>query len=252
MNLPRACRSSKSNSNASFMPASLAAPQPKQRLVSFGSSLRICPIFFVRIFAFRFRSRPLTLPALATGSAKSSHQSHMCSLGAPGTTQPLAHFNAKKIGNHGHAAPNLLFIQVREPEAQRIRERRLHVEIAPRRKQDAALARMNHQFGCVESGRQLQPHAHAAPRTIPADSFGHGFAQSLIERVQAIGIDPAHAYKMLLEQTALEKFSKRGLRKLAGVKIGHLLNDTEALNRRSRRNDPADAKARKSNLGEAV
>jgi hypothetical protein len=55
-----------------------------------------------------------------------------------------------------------------------------------------------------------------------------------------------------MEKAAAEKFGERGLRELVGVEIGHLLDEAEAFDGGGRRDNPADAEAGESHLGEAV
>jgi hypothetical protein len=57
---------------------------------------------------------------------------------------------------------------------------------------------------------------------------------------------------MLMEKAAAKEFGERGLGKLVGVEIGHLLDQAETFDGGGRRNDPTDAEAGESDLGEAV
>src|SRR5208337_2282975 len=57
---------------------------------------------------------------------------------------------------------------------------------------------------------------------------------------------------MLMEKAAAKKFGERSLRELVGVEIGHLLDEAETCDGGGRRDNPTDAEARESHLGEAV
>jgi len=172
--------------------------------------------------------------------------------GSARATLTFAQFDAQEFGQDGDAARNLFFVEAGEAQAQRVGQWRLYVEIATGSEEDAALAGVDHEFAGIESGRQFEPEAHAAFGTSPAGAFGHEFAQRLIESLETIGIDLAHAGEMFVEEAATQEFREGGLRELIGVEIGHLLDEPKALDSRGRGNDPADAKAGECNLGEAV
>jgi len=55
-----------------------------------------------------------------------------------------------------------------------------------------------------------------------------------------------------MEKAAAKKFGERSLRELVGVEIGHLLDEAETCDGGGRRDNPTDAEARESHLGEAV
>jgi len=57
---------------------------------------------------------------------------------------------------------------------------------------------------------------------------------------------------MLMEKAAAKEFGERGLGKLVGVEIGHLLDQAETFDGGGRRDNPTDAEAGESDLGEAV
>jgi len=57
---------------------------------------------------------------------------------------------------------------------------------------------------------------------------------------------------MLMEKAAAKELGESGLGELIGVEIGRLLDQAETFDGSGRRNNPADAEAGKSDLGEAV
>ncbi len=111
---------------------------------------------------------------------------------------------------------------------------------------------MDHEFAGVKAGRKFEPEAHATFGTSPARTFGHVFAEGLIESLQTQRVGFAHAREMFLEQAALEKFGESGLRELVGVQVGHLLDETEAFDSGGRSHNPADAQAGERNFREAI
>ena len=179
-------------------------------------------------------------------------QGHVGAFGATRAALALAHFDAQKFGENGDAASDLLFVEAGKAEAQGIGKRRLHVEIAARSEKDAAFPGVDHEFAGIEAGGQFEPEAHATFGTRPARAFGHEFTKRFVEGLEAIGVDLAHAREMLMEEAAAKKFGERGLGELVGVEIGHLLDQAETFDGGGRRDDPTDAEAGESDLGEAV
>ena len=88
-------------------------------------------------------------------------------------TFSLAHFGAKNVGKSGHTSSDLFFIEAGESQTERIGLRALHVKIAARSKENAALFRVNEEFACVKTERQFEPCTHATFRQGPARAFGH-------------------------------------------------------------------------------
>src|SRR5882762_6561574 len=109
-----------------------------------------------------------------------SDQRHSAAFRPSHTALPFAHFNLQQFRQRGHAARNLLFIQAGKAQPQRIRQRRLHVEVPSRRKQNAAFFHVDQQFAGIESRRQLQPQTHATFRTCPTCAFRHVFPERFI------------------------------------------------------------------------
>src|SRR6266404_405319 len=234
MNFPVARPVSKSSSNVSFMPESFAPPQPKQWLAGFGSRMSLVHMMF-RFFSslssydssqFRLsnrRSPRLTIEErflAALGMTKiqkprltqkpfhsrtqkhisyqghASDQRHAAALCPANSALTLAHFDAQKIGERGSAARQFFFVQIREAEAQGVRQMRLHVKISAGSEEQPALFGVDQEFTGVKSERKFKPQAHAAFGTPPARFLRHVFAKRLIERGQTRGIKFAHLGKM--------------------------------------------------------
>ncbi len=176
----------------------------------------------------------------------------MGAFGATRAALALAHFDAQEFGEDGDAASDLFFVEAGKAEAQGVGERRLHVEITARSEEDAALPGVDHEFAGIKAGGQFEPEAHATFGTRPARAFGHEFTKGLIESLETVSVDLAHAREMLMEKAAAKEFGERGLGKLVGVEIGHLLDQAEPFDGGGRRDNPADAEAGESDLGEAV
>ncbi len=64
----------------------------------------------------------------------------MRALGATGAALTFAHFDAKKIGESGDAARDLLFVEARKAQAERVGQRSLHIEVAAGGEEHAAFA----------------------------------------------------------------------------------------------------------------
>src|SRR5713226_3757508 len=121
-------------------------------ITGFGASVIVSLKVFDPSPTFSFLPLPHLLPLLPL-----SDQRHPAPLRPPHPALPLAHFILQQFRQCRHAPRNLLFIQAGKAQPQRVWQRRLHVEVPSRRKQDAALFHVNQQFAGVESQRQLQP-----------------------------------------------------------------------------------------------
>src|SRR2546425_475335 len=110
-----------------------------------------------------------------------SHQRHAAALRSAHSALPLAHFNLQQLSQRGDAARDLLFIQAGEAQPQRVRQRRLHVEIPSRRKQHAAFFHVNERGVLFAPGRYFYVQA-PLPNTLRL-----GFA-SLDEKQIARGV----------------------------------------------------------------
>src|SRR5215472_13507506 len=126
-----------------------------------------------------------------------SYQSHPAALRSPHTTLPLAHLHLQHFRQRSHAPRNLLLVEARKSKAQRVRQGTLHVEVAARGEQHAALLYVNQKLARVEPRRQLQPHAHPA--------FRHVLSQSFVKRRQPRGVHLAHFPEVLTEEPASQK-----------------------------------------------
>src|SRR5713226_646425 len=151
-NRPTIRRFTLSCSNVNFIPPALSPPQPKHLFTGFGASVIVSLKVFAPSPTFSFLPLPHLLPLLPLSNPR-----HPAPLRPPHPALPLAHFNLQQFRQCRHAPPNLLFIQAGKAQPQRVWQRRLHVEVASRRKQDATLFHVNQQFAGVESQRQLQP-----------------------------------------------------------------------------------------------
>src|SRR6266478_6226869 len=151
-NRPTIRRFSLSCSNVNFIPPALSPPHPKHLFTGFGASVIVSLKVFAPSPTFSFLPLPHLLPILPL-----SNQRHPAPLRPADSTLPFAHFDLQQLRQCRHAPPNLLFIQAGKAQPQRVWQRRLHVEVPSRRKQDAALFHVNQQFAGVESQRQLQP-----------------------------------------------------------------------------------------------
>src|SRR6266851_5140787 len=151
-NRPTIRRFTLSCSNVNFIPPALSPPHPKHLFTGFGASVIVSLKVFAPSLTFSFLPLPHLLPLLPL-----SNQRHPAPLRPPHPALPLAHLNLQQLRQGRHAPRNLLFIQAGKAQPQRVWQRRLHVEVPSRRKQDAALFHVNQQFAGVESQRQLQP-----------------------------------------------------------------------------------------------
>src|SRR5579859_2817305 len=161
------------------MPTPFAPPQPKQLFSGFGS-------------------RRITL-LMGCGA---SDQRYAATLSPTNSAFTLAHLCAKNISESCDAARNRLFVQAGKSKPQRIRLRALHVKIAARGKEHAALLGMNQELTGIKTKRQLKPNAHAAIGQRPAGAFGHMLAQCFVQRAQAGSVNLPHFGQMLGEEAA--------------------------------------------------
>src|SRR5882762_6701492 len=245
-NRPTILRLTLSCSNVNFIPPALSPPHPKHLFAGFGARLIVAlkcsprrPFLYL-IYLIYFLC---VIP---------SHQRHSAPFRSAHPALPFAHFNLQQFRQRGHAARNLLFIQAGKAQPQRIRQRRLHVEVPSRRKQHASLFHVDQQFAGIESRRQLQPQTHAAFWPCPARAFRHVFAQCFIQRRQARGVNLAHLRDVLDEKSPPQEFRERRLRKLVGVQVGRLLHHAQSFNRRRRSDNPSDTQAGKCHFGKAI
>src|SRR5437879_4738099 len=148
-------------SKDSFMPKSLAPPQPKQRFSGFG--LRV-----------------MVSIKVALASLSSSDQCDTAALRSADTALALAHLDAQQLGDGGDTAADLLLVEAGKAQAQRVGQRGLHIEVAAGSEEHATLLGMNQQFAGVETRRQFEPKAHAAFGTGPAAVFRHVLAERFI------------------------------------------------------------------------
>src|SRR5260370_13102709 len=171
------------------MPESFAPPQPKQWLAGLGSRMSLAHIMFK--FFSRFSSHNslefasnqraphpndrreiprfarndeedeprLTQKPFQAGSTNrsdqshASYQSHPTAFGAADTALAFAHLDAQKISERGGAAHQFFFVQVREAEAQRVWQMRLHVKVSAGGEEQAALFGVDQKFAGVEAKR---------------------------------------------------------------------------------------------------
>src|SRR5229473_3363598 len=140
-NRPTIRRFTLSCSNVNFIPPALSPPHPKHLFTGFGASV----IVSLKVFA----PSPTFLSLLPYFI--SSNQRHSAAFRPADSALPFAHLNLQQFRQRGHAARDLLFIQARKAQPQRIRQRRLHVEVPSRRKQHAAFFHVDQQFAGIES-----------------------------------------------------------------------------------------------------
>src|SRR5713226_6316865 len=245
-NRPTILRLTLSCSNVSFIPPALSPPHPKHLFAGFGAnrivSSKSCSrrpfLYFLYLIYFLY--------------FVSSDQRHAAALRPSHPALPFAHFNLQQLRQGRHALRDLLFIQARKTQPQRIRQRRLHVEITPRRKQHSPFLHVNQQLAGIKSRRQFQPQAHPALRPRPACAFWHVLAQRLIQCRQPRAVNFAHLGDVLGKKSAPQKFRQRSLRELIGVQVGSLFHHSQSLNRRRRSDDPPDPQAGERHFREAV
>src|ERR1700687_1920267 len=242
-NRPTILRLTLSCSNVNFIPPALSPPHPKHLFDGFGANL---------IVALKSSPRRLFLYFLYFLYFVSSHQRHSAPLRPAHPALTFPHFNLQQFRQRGHAARNLLFIQAGKAQPQCVRQRRLHIEVPPRRKQHAAFFHVDQQFAGIESRRQLQPQTHAALRPSPARAFWHVLAQRFIQCRQARSVNLAHLREVLAEKSAPQKFRERRLRELIGVQVGCLLNHAQPLNRRRRSDNPSGPQAGKRHFRKTI
>src|SRR4029077_602405 len=75
-----------------------------------------------------------------------SYKRNAAALGTPHAALALAHLHAQNICQRCHAAGDLLFIQTRVAETQRIRQGVLHIEVAAWSDENSAFFRVNQEF----------------------------------------------------------------------------------------------------------
>src|SRR5215467_202103 len=138
MNRPTIFRFALSCSNVNFIPPELSPPQPKHLFVGFGSSLTVSLNLVLAPFPYSL------LPCFVT-----SHQGNAAPLRSPHAALPFAHLHFQHFRQRGHATSDLLFVKAGECKSQRIRQRALHIEVAPRRKQHAVLFYVNQQLARI-------------------------------------------------------------------------------------------------------
>src|SRR5260370_4962855 len=245
-NRPTILRLTLSCSNVSFLPPNFSPPHPNPLFAVFGAnriaSSKSCSrrpflyfLYFLYFFYFLL-----------------SDQRHSAALRPSHPALPFAHFNLQQLRQGRHALRDLLFIQARKTKPQRIRQRRLHVEITTRSKQHPPVLHVNQQFVGVKPRRQLQPQTHPALRPRPAGALGHVLAQRFIQCRQARAVNLAHLGDVLGKKSAPQKFRQRSLRELIGVQVGCLFHHSQSLNRRRRSDDPPDPQAGERHFREAV
>src|SRR6267378_2318816 len=242
-NRPTILRFTLSCSNVNLIPPALSPPHPKHLFARFGARL---------IVALKCSPRRPFLYFLYLIYVIPSDQRHSAAFRSSHPALPFAHFNLQQFRQRSHATRNLLFIQAGKAQPQRVRQRRLHVEVPSRRKQHASFFHVDQQFAGIESRWQLQPQTHAAFRPCPACPFRHVFAQRFIQRRQARGVNLAHLGDVLAEKSAPQEFRERRLRKLIGVQVGRLLHHAQSFNRRRRSDNPSDTQAGKCHFGKAI
>jgi len=118
-------------------------------------------------------------------------------VGAMRAALALAHFDAQELGEDGDAAGDLFFVEAGKAKTQGVGKRRLHVEIAAGSEEDAAFPGVDHEFAGIKAGGQFEPETHAAFGTRPARAFGHEFTKGVVQGLEAIGVDLAHAARCL-------------------------------------------------------
>src|SRR6516164_2584977 len=142
------------------------------------------------------------------------NQGDVGAFGPTGTALTLAHLYTQELRQSHHSLLNLLLVQIGKSETQGVGQRRLHVKITAGREEDAPFASVHHQLAGIEAGRKFAPETHPAFGTRPTHTFGHAFAQGIVQNVEPVRIDFAHACQMLVQEAPLQKFSHSRLREL--------------------------------------